>query len=194
MCVSFLPLIFSLDNKPGVNSRNTTNFNRNRKKGNVRNIFLAMDSAESRTYDIKVTDDEPSKIVNTSVINNNNNDNDNGVNSDRNEATPSIDSLLQAQLCNSCRKEKATIICTLCFSDSSSPYFCDNIPTVKHSSNLTQVNDIESPKESDVCGDGDDLLTAANKNIEQLIKSKKNAPQYFKTKYFVLKKLIFFQY
>ena len=183
-----------------------------------------MDSEPSRTYDIKDAaggDDDDAAAVTTNatavvadvnesdeqIVNTNNqsefeqidnNNNNNEVDEQENEAY-SVDILLNAQLCNSCSKEKATVICTLCISDNTStPYFNGNNPVVinslDHEIKCAQhvaadevkdegdfINDCqrdESPPDNDKEIDegapvGDDCnVKSQSVNIEQLIKSK----------------------
>jgi len=176
-----------------------------------------MDSEPSRTYDIKdaaaATTTNAAAVVadvnesDEQIVNTNNqsefeqidNNNDNKVDEQENEAY-SVDILLNAQLCNSCSKEKATVICTLCISDNTStPYFNGNNPVVinslDHGIKCAQhvaadevkdegdfVNDCqkdESPLDNDKEIDddgapvGDDCnVKSQSVNIEQLIKSK----------------------
>ena len=139
-----------------------------------------MDSDTSRTYDIKVDgddEDNSEQIVNNEA----NGAVDSLTQSNEPIETHSNDLVLQAQLCNSCKKEKATVICTLCILDSSTSYFADHIPAMMNDSNRELGNDnneveFNQNRQNDVEKNpqaNDEFTKSQSVSVEQLIKSRK---------------------
>jgi hypothetical protein len=161
-------------------------------------------AAAAVVADVNESDEQTVNTNNQSefeqIDNNNNNNNNKKVDEQDKEADEaySVDILLNAQLCNSCSKEKATVICTLCISDNTSaPYFNGKNPVVINSldheikcgQHLTDevkdegdfINDcqkkslLDNDKEiANVAPVGDECnVQSQTVIIEQLIKSKK---------------------
>ena len=139
-----------------------------------------MDSNTSRTYDIKVDGNDENnseRIVNNEA----NGAVDSLTQSNEHIETHSNDLVLQAQLCNSCKKEKATVICTLCILDSSTSYFADHIPAMMNDSNRELGNDnneveFNQNRQNDVEKNpqaNDEFTKSQSVSVEQLIKSRK---------------------
>ena len=139
-----------------------------------------MDSDTSRTYDIKVDGDDENNSE--QIVNNEANGAvDSLTQSNEHIETHSNDLVLQAQLCNSCKKEKATVICTLCILDSSTSYFADHIPAMMNDSNRELGNDnneveFNQNRQNDVEKNpqaNDEFTKSQSVSVEQLIKSRK---------------------
>ncbi len=146
-----------------------------------------MEPDTSRTYDIKVGDgdddgDNSEQIVNNKIIINEVDEAvDSLTHSNEHIETHSDDLVLQAQLCNSCKKEKATVICTLCILDSSTSFFVDHIPAVMNDSNR-ELGDEKNEEEYNQNGQtdvekypqaNDECTKSQSVSVEQLIKSRR---------------------